>query len=306
MDKIKNATTFLTDRIRKIICSINIYEAENITEIRLRSNCPISVRYNGKTMYLTDASRLVYKSTDSLPTISQAEMNDSFNRLCDYSVYTYLNDIKNGFITMNSGHRVGFCGQAIREGEELVSVKDISSFNIRIARQFKGGCDVLFEKMKNEGYGNIIVAGCPSSGKTTMLREIAREISNRGFNVCVVDERQEIFPKCSDYEKGINTDVMLSYPKHDGIMTAVRTLSPDYILTDEIGEKNECDAICSGLNSGVNFALSIHANDLQELKKKEIYKKIISCAHFKYIVILGNKLHPGEIIQIVSSTDKEV
>lgn len=306
MDKVKTAVSFLTDRIRKLICSINTYEAKYITEIRLRSNCPIAVRYDGKIMYLTDTSKLVYKHSNCLPSVSQTEMNDSFNRLCDYSVYTYLNDIKNGFISLKEGHRVGFCGQAVRDGEVLTSIKDISSFNIRIARQFTGCCDILLERMEKEGYGNIIVAGCPSSGKTTMLREIARKISNCGFNICVVDERQEIFPKFSNYDKGINTDVMLSYPKHAGIMTAVRTLSPDYIMTDEIGEKNECEAICRGLNSGINFVVSIHANDLHELKRKEIYKEITSCADFKYILILGKKECPGEIVQIVSSTDKEV
>lgn len=303
MSKINEATYFLSDRVKNIIDKIDKDYKEMINEIRIRNNNPIAVKLKDKILYVTENSKLVFNFNDRLVRVTQDEMDESFNRLCKFSVYSYLNDIRNGFITLNGGHRVGFCATAVRDNDDVLSLKDISSFNIRISREFNNCGDKIFDCMKNNGFGNVLIVGQPSSGKTTLLRDIARLLSNNRFNVCVVDERQELFSKNCNYDKGYNTDVFLSYPKHTGIQTAIRTMSPDYIITDEICEEKECEAICNALNSGVKFALSIHSQSIDELKNKYIFRRIIETASFDYIVLLQGKDNPGEIKQIMSSNE---
>lgn len=303
MIKIKEATNFLSDRIKNIIDSIDNEYKKMITEIRIRDGNQIAVRLKNKIYYVTENSKLVYKHNDRFAKVAHDEMEESFNRLCNFSVYSYLNDIRNGYITLSGGHRVGFCATAVKDDDNVLSLKDITSFNIRISREYKNCSNKIFENMKNNGFGNLIIAGQPSSGKTTLLRDITRLLSNNSFNVCVVDERQELFSKNCNYDKGYNTDVFLSYPKHVGIQTAIRTMSPDYIITDEISEETECEAICKALNSGVRFALSIHADSIDELKNKYIFRRIVETAYFKYIVLLDGKGRPGEIRKILSSNE---
>lgn len=300
MDRISNAISFLPKRISEIIENIDKDFLERITEIRIRKDSPIQIRCKGKAYFADDNSNLLYKYNCHLPTVTKQEIEDSFIRLCEYSVYSHLEDIKKGFITFKGGCRVGFCATAVRDEERIVSVKNISSFNIRIARQFLGCSDSVYATIKEHGLGNILFAGEPSSGKTTILRDFARNLSEDYLNVCVVDERLELFDNTEYFETGHCMDIYSSYPKHIAVSNAIRTMSPDFIVTDEIGDEKECRAIVDGINCGVNFAMSIHCKNFEELKTKRIFKMIEEVKKFDYIVFLKNKCNAGQIDEILT------
>ena len=152
--------------------------------------------------------------------------------------------------------------------------------------------------------GNVLIAGEPSSGKTTFLRDFARNLSEDKFNVSVIDERTEIFGDNSNYQKGSCIDLFSRYPKGEAVQIAVRTMSPDFIVTDEIGDDKECRAITDGINCGVRFVMSIHCNNYDDLQNTKIFKKIESCKRFDYIVFLKGKNSAGQISRIITSKDR--
>lgn len=266
---------FLPAKLKKILSGIPNEIKSKTYEIRIRTGKPIVLITSDCTMLADDNGRVTFIFSDDLYKVSREEITDAFNRLCNYSVYSHLHSISQGFITLQTGHRVGICGTAVVENGSVTSIRDINSLNIRIAREFKGCADEILSNVFKNKLKNVIIAGPPSSGKTTLLRDIARQISNGRFGeyykVSVVDERCEISPVSDGIcvcDVGVNTDILSSFSKSDGIMCALRTLSPQLIICDEIGKLDECEAIKSGLNSGVNFVLSIHASSEDELKNK--------------------------------------
>lgn len=302
MDRIKQAISFLPKRLYETIYSVRKEYFENMTEIRIRVNSPISVKLNGKTYFIDGNSNLSFKPNPYMPIVSDNEISEAFVRLCEYSVYSHSDDMKKGFITLSGGHRVGFCSTAVKENDSIISIKNVTSFNIRIASQHVGCSNEIFSYMKENGFGNILVAGEPSSGKTTILRDLARNLSNELFNVCVCDERSELFGDNNVFEKGFCVDILSSFPKHIAVSNAVRTMSPDYIITDEIGDVRECEAICQAINCGVRFAMSIHCPDYEQLKEKIIFRKIDELKRFDYIVFLKGKKEAGKLSRIITSS----
>lgn len=276
-----SAVSFLPTSLNEMLSCVSEEIKSKTYEVRLRTGKTIVLITSDGTLFV-DKNKVTYIYTDDLYKVSQQDMKDSFNRLCNFSVYSHSDSIAQGFITLSSGHRVGICGTAVTENGKVTSIREINSLNIRIARQFRGCADEILTKAFDNKLKNLIIAGPPSSGKTTLLRDIARQVSSGRFGeyykVAVIDERCEISPVSDGIcrcDVGPNTDVLSSFKKADGIMTALRTLSPQLVICDEIGTTEECEAIKSGLNSGVNFVLSIHASSVQELKNKPQLKTLL-------------------------------
>lgn len=292
--------SFVSPRIREYLKNISDKNLESIQEIRLRKGKPIVIVTQNGSSFLTSNSKLSYIFSTNCIVVSENEIIETLNKMCSYSVHSHLDTIAKGFVTLPNGSRVGVVGTAVLDGETIKAVKDISSINIRIPRTVYNISNLIFDNLFSSSIQNIIVFGPPNSGKTTMLKDIAFQLSTgktgKYHKVCVVDERKEI--SMNDNKLGYNTDVLYGYPKSEGISIAVRTLSPDVVICDEVGNVEEIEQILQYVNTGVNFILTIHAKDLDELKRKTVFSKLVENGNFKTVVSLNSDKNPGLISDV--------
>lgn len=264
---------YLSQNIRT---SLKGEDLSNAREIRIRCNKPIFVIYEG-----------IEKEIDYIP--DDFDIEETFSRVCRFSPYAYIEDIKRGYITVEGGCRVGICGDVVDNN----NVKNITSLNIRIARQVKG-CS---NKIINIINGSVLIASPPGCGKTTLLRDIIRVWSNMGFNVGVADERGEI--SGGDLDLGKRTDIILNCSKTRGMEMLLRSMAPDIIAVDELGGSEDIKAAFKIIHSGVRLLATIHAGSIDEVRYKTGDFK------FDYIVILKgigtiDKIYDRELRKIWS------
>ena len=304
MQRVLKAAGYLSRRVYACVKETDTSFLENVCEIRLRAEKPLAfITYDG-IFYINSAQRVTSLAGEGLFTVTQNDIKESFSRICEYSVYSYAKDIQSGFITAGEGNRAGIYGTAVYEQGKITSVRSISGINLRIAREIRGCADELMNLTQKDGLRSILICGAPSTGKTTLLRDFSRQVSDSMMkNVAVIDERGEIAAVSKGIagnSVGINTDVLDGYIKSDGILQAVRTLSPDLIVCDEIGGADDCAAVTSGINSGVKFAAAVHAGSEKELiRKKNVIKLIRNGAFDKIVFLKSGK--PCVIEQVVDS-----
>ena len=290
---LKNKLYNLDDAVKK-----------NTYEIRLRGNRPVMLYGKYNSVFLEKNSETSEKLSDNTCFCSMQEIADTFNRICGYSIHTYQQDINNGFVTVKGGHRVGICGTAVCNGQgEIVSIKDITSLNIRIARNIYGSSDEVVNRLLLYGDKSIIIAGAPSSGKTTLLKDLAQSLSTGRRcavkKVALIDERQELTAGYID----ANADVLRSYPKDKAIMSALRTLSPEYIICDEIGSGKDIDAVVQGVNTGVNFVVTVHSFDVEDFLKRPQTQALLETKCFENIVFLNSSQTPCSVRNIYDAKE---
>lgn len=245
---------------------------ENVDTERLTSALPARLRESAAArlteiyelrIYRGGAASAVAKNGIlRLGSVSVAEFSQLFSRLCGGAPYAYEEELKRGFFTVGSC-RIGVCGTAVVEGGGIVGVKDVRSLNIRFAREIKGAAAPLFARLGGNVRGGLLLAGPPACGKTTLLRDLARLISESGRKVCVIDERGEIAAVSGGLpavDVGPLTDVLDGYPKTKAAEIALRCLSPDVIVCDEVGE-GEADALLSCADCGVDVVAAVHGNE---------------------------------------------
>ncbi len=276
-----------------------------LTELRIRRDKPLILVLGSKSYFITKNGKLVNHITSGIYIVENEELELIFKRLCNYSVHCEIDNLKNGFITALGGNRVGVCSTAVVNDGKLTSVKDISSLNIRISKEIKDCAKPIMNMLYINELPSIIVAAPPAGGKTTFLRDFARLISG-GYNnsfkkTVIIDERNEIACKSSSgilADVGINTDVITGFSKKKGIEMAIRTLSPEIIICDEISSLDEAEEIIDGFHCGVSFAVSVHAKNREDLLSKRIIKKLVSEGEFDYIVLLNDYTNDFEILDV--------
>lgn len=291
-----SAAQGLCGSLRTILFQIPESVKEKAQEIRLRANRPVAVYTGKETYFVKEQGRLTQRFDRTLPIVSSQEILDSFHHCCSYSVYSHQHEIRQGFVTMAGGHRVGVCGTAVYEENRVSGIRDISSLNIRIAREVYGAADELLGELDKEISG-LLIAGPPSSGKTTILRDLARQLSIKGKKVVVIDERGELggaFQGICQNDLGLS-DVLTGFPKGEGILQAVRCLSPEIIICDEAGSRQEAAAIEEGLNAGVGLITTLHAGSLEEIYRRSQGIQLLQSGAFYRIVLLEGRSAPGTV-----------
>lgn len=234
--------------------------------------------------------------------VSAGHLSGILNSLMKFSYYAYEEDLAKGFITIDGGHRVGICGKAVVDKGRVKLLRDISSLNIRCSHEVTGCSDSLMPLIldENRRIRNILVVSPPGCGKTTLLRDIARNLGIRGFKVAICDERSEIAGMdcgCSPYALGPMTDVLDGCPKAEGMIMLIRSMSPHVIITDEIGRQEDVYAIKSCISSGVAVITSVHGSDMDDLKRLEIYETI-ERGTFDTAVFLTDRPRAGTVKEV--------
>jgi len=244
------------------------------------------VKANATEIFIS--SNLVVFTTDkhiALTNLSSSDIAECFRAICGYSVHSHADDIKEGFITLTGGHRAGIYGTAVLdEHKNIKSVRDIAGISIRIAREIVGCADNLsFSSSRN-----LLVCGAPSSGKTTIVRDIVRKLTESFCKVSVVDSRGEIGASSGGIAQntfGATVSVLTGYCKSDGVDIALRTLSPDVIVCDEIGSAADMTAIQDCGRCGVSVIATAHCGSFDDLLERENIAPLVGGV-FKDIVVI--------------------
>lgn len=287
----------MPQRICDAFCALDDSILMMVNEIRYRKNKPLVIYVNKELFFLTQKGISKQFSPLSI-VVSPSEFEELTDILCNNSYHTNMDSMIKGYITVNDGSRVGIAGKAVYRDNQLSAIRNIKSLCIRISHDYKNCSKKIVEKLYGEKPVSIIVAGEPRSGKTTFLRDMGRLLSS-GFNgtyMCItfVDEREEL----SSGNCGINTDSIIGYEKAKGIEIATRTLAPQLIICDEIGNKKELEAIKYGFSTGVNFAVSVHLRNTQQINNNKIVSELIATGEFDYLLLLKSYTNDYEIIDL--------
>ncbi|MDR1101673.1 MAG: stage III sporulation protein AA [Clostridiales bacterium] len=274
----------ISERVRAQLAKISDAEWEKIEEIRLRNNRPVAVEGQFGRRYLSREGKLL-AGLESAYNITSEEIIETLELMSESSIYAFVDEIKEGFITLQGGHRVGICGRAIVRNGVITNICNVSGLNIRIAKEIKGASDGVVKV--NALPENLLIISPPNCGKTTMLRDIACKAGNL-YKVGIVDERGEIagfYKGVAQYDIGVNSDCMDLCPKSLGIDMLVRSMSPEVIVVDEIASNEDMRAVRNAANSGVRVIASAHGFGVED-----VMRRINICMEvFSEVVILSRK-----------------
>jgi len=306
--------TGVSPKIKEIVKSIEEQYITELEEIRLRLGKPLMIHCSSFDYMITPTGSVTDRICNSY-IVSREDCERTIQLLSNYSIYAIEEELKNGYITLRGGHRVGIVGRGIVESGRIKALKNISGFNIRIARQVIGAANSLIKyivKKGNDVYNTIIISP-PQCGKTTLLRDIIRQISCgiegsgvKGLKVGLVDERSEIagsFQGVPQNDVGCRTDVLDACPKSSGLIMLIRSMSPEVLATDEIGSKQDVEAIYEAVNAGIRMITTIHGDDLEDILNRPYINEVVKNGIFERMVILSSRYGPGTIEEIIDGTN---
>ena len=237
----------------------------NLQEIRLR---------------LHGTAELVLRNTSKRlsKTVTKEDLQFCINAASRYSPWNAVS-AASGYLTSQGGHRIGICGEAVCKEGQMTGIREVTSLCIRVAKDFHG----ISEGIPIDG--SILILGAPGWGKTTLLRDLIRRISQTGHHISVVDERQELFP-AAIFDHGPGTDILSGCPKGEGIDTVLRTMGPEWIAVDEITEETDCNALLRAGWCGVRLLATAHAATYRDYLSRPVYRPLVESRLFDSVIIL--------------------
>ncbi len=272
--------------------------AGEINEIRMRVHAPIIIRSLGREYFIDPKGNMIH-NIEQAYRMNEHEMELFLQYSCRDSVYAFEEEIKKGFLTIQGGHRIGIAGQVVLDSySNIKTIKNITCFNIRIAHEIKNAAkNILPFLYYNNRLQNTLIISPPGCGKTTMLRDIIRQVSNgnkygEACQISIVDERSEIagcYQGIPQNDVGLRTDVMDACPKQIGMMMLLRSMSPQVMAIDELGGKEDVEALIHVINSGCSILVTMHGENIEEVKRKRYMQSIFTEQIFKRIVLLSKE-----------------
>lgn len=286
--KLEQASACLPPGLRQRLEQLSLLEQKQCEEIRLRASQPLQVTIQGQEQAVEGGK------------ITSEDIADTFGRATEYSVHTYSDSLRQGFLTLHGGHRIGVCGQtAVQEGN-VVSFRCISSLNIRIARQVNGAAppELLQQLQQTDHLYSSLFLSPPGRGKTTLLRDIARQLSNHGIRTALADERSELAALhhgMPQFDIGQHSDVLDGCPKADAAMMLVKTMSPQLLVLDEITSDADIHAAEYASHCGVAVLASAHAWNLDDFRLRPLYQRLLERKIFSRIFCIEEDRHVTRI-----------
>lgn len=298
------------EELNKILIKIPSNYKEKVEEIRLRNGSPLTISSDGNDYFISANGKLSNNITEAI-IVKGEHIYTTFQLISNYSVYAYSEEIRKGYITIKGGHRVGIGGKIVYGPGGIETIKDISSLNIRIGREKIGISDHITPYLldNTNSFYNTLIISPPQCGKTTLLRDIIRNLSNgnislkqQGYKISIVDERSEIagvYMGIPQNNIGIRSDVLDGCLKSDGIIMAIRALSPDIIAVDEIGSTKDVEAIDEALRAGIKLIATVHGSSLREIMEKRSMEELFKEKVFERFIILDRSKGVGTIKEII-------
>ena len=268
-----------------------------LQEIKLRVGQPLMLIYRGGELIPGRRQGRPYQ-------VTKEDIRELLEYVSNYSLYAYEQEMRQGFITIEGGHRIGMTGQAIIEDGRVKNLKYISSVNIRMSHEVLGCADRIFPYITgNKRLYHTLIVSPPRCGKTTLLRDIVRQVSGgnpylKGMSVGVVDERSEIggcYMGVAQNHLGMRTDVLDACPKAEGMIMLIRSMGPEVIAADEIGTAEDVHAIEYAMHCGCKMLVTVHGQSMEELKKKPMFGEMIAKKRFERYIVLGREEHVGQV-----------
>lgn len=301
MDKIhiKELLNYISPNLRECLLNTDARLWDKAEEIRISLGKPAMLCYN-------DGFEYIYKQDE--PFICDARtVKETMMLVTDSSIYAANEKMINGYITLKGGHRAGICGCAVMNDGKISAIKDISSINIRIKREIIGAADKVINYIFNNGQiQNTLIISPPQCGKTTLLRDIAR-ILGRNRRVSIVDERSEIaamYNGIAQNDIGLRTTVLDNCPKQIGIPLVIRSMSPEVVITDEIGTDSDTDVIKYAATSGVKIITSAHGIGINDIMRQKAFKNITN--FFDIFISLTNIGGTGNVSNIIRRKELDI
>lgn len=300
MDKVyktEEISCILSASLRKVLHNAVWQDFNKLQEIRLRAGEPLLVVYDGREYFL-EAGGALSKNRQKAFIVTREDIRESMEYVSNFSMYAFEEELRQGYITVRGGHRVGVAGRMIWDRDVTRSLRHISFMNIRIAHEIQGcGDGVLPYLLQNGELHHTLIISPPRCGKTTLLRDLIRQLSNGdngryGMTVGVVDERSELgacYLGIPQNDLGCRTDILDGCPKAEGMMMLVRSMAPQVIAVDEIGSQADVEAIKYVMNSGIRLLATVHGNTIDDIKSKPVLGRMVREKQFGRYVLLAAK-----------------
>lgn len=301
----------LPANIRELVTALPVQVKEQVEEIRIRQGRPLAVGIASTDTFIRGNGGVTGRAAEAYQ-VTPADMERVIALLSGSSLYALDEELRNGFITLPGGHRVGITGKAVLDGGKVRTLKHLTGCNIRVSREIPGAGDCVLPHIIDPNRRSIyhtLLMSPPGCGKTTILRDLVRQLSNgipamrfTGLNVGVVDERSEIagcYKGVPQKDVGVRTDVLDGCPKAQGMMMLLRSMAPAVIAADEIGRREDVDALEEVLNAGVKILITAHGVSPADLAERPVMTRLMNAKMIERFVILGRSRGVGTIEDII-------